>query len=60
VHRGSRSWDNGLGNGIWRFLARNSNRCLDVPSASIANGVQLQQYDCNGAGAQSFRLVQTP
>jgi hypothetical protein len=47
-----------LGNGIWRFIVRNSNTCLDVPGASTAAAVQLQQYDCNGTGAQSFRLVQ--
>jgi hypothetical protein len=47
-----------LGNGIWRFVARHSGRCLDVPSSSTANGVQLQQWTCNGTGAQSFRLVQ--
>ncbi len=49
-----------LGNGNWRFIARNSGRCLDVPAASSNNGVQLQQYDCNGTGAQSFTLVQEP
>jgi beta-glucanase (GH16 family) len=49
-----------MGGGLWRFRARHSNRCLDVPGASTANNVQLQQYDCNGTGAQSFRLVQQP
>jgi beta-glucanase (GH16 family) len=47
-----------MGTGIYRFRARNSNRCLDVPGASTASGLQLQQYDCNGTAAQSFRLVQ--
>jgi hypothetical protein len=47
-----------LGNGIWRFVVRNSGKCLDVPAASTAGGVQLQQYTCNGTGAQSYRLVQ--
>jgi beta-glucanase (GH16 family) len=49
-----------IGGGLWRFRARHSNRCLDVPGSSTLNGVQLQQYDCNGTGAQSFRLVQQP
>lgn len=49
-----------LGNGTYRFIARNSGLCLDVPSASTANGVQLQQYTCNGTGAQSFVLTQQP
>ena len=49
-----------LGNGNFKFVARNSGRCLDVPGASTANGVQLQIFDCNGTGAQSFKLVQKP
>jgi hypothetical protein len=47
-----------LGSGYWRFIARHSGKCLDVPGASTANAVQLQQYTCNGTNAQSFRLVQ--
>jgi len=47
-----------VGNGYYRFVARHSGKCLDVPGASINDGVQLQQWDCNGSGAQAFRLVQ--
>jgi beta-glucanase (GH16 family) len=46
-----------MGTGIWRLRARHSNRCLDVPSSSTANGVQLQQWDCNSSNAQNFRLI---
>jgi hypothetical protein len=49
-----------LGNGQYKFVARNSGLCLDVPSASTANGVQLQQYTCNGTGAQAWLLTQQP
>ena len=49
-----------LGNGTYKFVARNSGLCLDVPSASTANGVQLQQYTCNGTAAQAFVLTQQP
>jgi beta-glucanase (GH16 family) len=49
-----------LGNGYFKFVARHSGRCLDVPGASTANGVQLQQWDCNGTAAQAFRVVQQP
>src|SRR5262245_59638731 len=49
-----------LGNGFFRFVARHSGRCLDVPGSSTAPGVRLQQWDCNGTGAQSFRLVPQP
>jgi hypothetical protein len=49
-----------LGGGRWRFRARHSGRCLDVPGASVTMGVQLQQWDCNGTGAQSFVLTPQP
>src|SRR5439155_5275494 len=46
-----------MGGGYYKPVARHSGKCLDVPGASIANGVVLQQWDCNGTGAQSFRLA---
>jgi glucosylceramidase len=49
-----------LGNGYYEFVARNSGKCLDVPGASTANGVQLQQSTCNGNPQQAFRLAQQP
>ncbi len=47
-----------LGNGAYKFVARHSSKCLDVPGASSAVLLQLQQYDCNGTGAQSYTLQQ--
>ena len=44
------------GGGYYHFVNRNSGKCLDTPGASLADGVQLVQYTCNGTGAQSFRL----
>jgi beta-glucanase (GH16 family) len=49
-----------LGNGNFKFVGRASGRCLDVPGASTANGVQLQLFDCNGTGAQAWTLAQQP
>ena len=43
---------------VYTFTADNDGLCLDIPNASTASGVQLQQYTCNGTGAQSFSLVQ--
>jgi hypothetical protein len=43
-------------NGTWRFIARHSGKCLDVPGSSTANSVQLQQWTCNGTNAQNFTL----
>jgi hypothetical protein len=48
------------GGGYYRFVNRHSGKCLDVPAASTADGVQLVQYTCNGTAAQSFRLVAQP
>ena len=47
-----------LGNGAYKFVTRNSSKCMDVPGASSAVLTPLQQYDCNGTGAQSFTLQQ--
>jgi endoglucanase len=49
-----------VGNGFYKLVGVASGRCLDVPGASTANGLQLQIYDCNGTGAQSFRLSPQP
>ncbi|MGD0941757.1 MAG: carbohydrate-binding protein [Terracidiphilus sp.] len=46
-----------LGSGYYKFVGQGSGLCLDVPSASTANGVQLQIYTCNGTAAQAFKLV---
>ena len=45
-----------LGNGVYKFVARNSSKCLDVPDASSAVLIPLQQYDCNGTAAQLYTL----
>ncbi|MCX4817316.1 RICIN domain-containing protein [Streptomyces sp. NBC_01239] len=42
--------------GAYHFVNRNSGKCLDIPSASTADSVQLTQYTCNGTAAQSFTL----
>lgn len=49
-----------LGNGAFKLVGRGSGRCLDVPGASTANGVQLQLFDCNGTSAQAWTLMQQP
>jgi hypothetical protein len=44
--------------GYYNFVADNSGLCIDTPGSSTSSGVQLQQYTCNGTGAQQFSLVQ--
>ncbi|WP_329459413.1 RICIN domain-containing protein [Streptomyces sp. NBC_01497] len=43
--------------GSYHFVNRNSGKCLDVPSASTADGARLGQFTCNGTAAQSFTLA---
>ena len=43
--------------GNYTFTVDNDGLCLDIPGSSTASGVQVQQYTCNGTGAQSFSLV---
>ena len=40
----------------YHFIARNSDKCLDVPASSLSDGVQLQQFTCNGTAAQAFQI----
>jgi hypothetical protein len=47
-----------VGNGAYKFVVKNSGKCLDVPGASSAVLLQMTQYTCNGTGAQSFTLKQ--
>lgn len=35
-----------LGGGNYKFVARNSGKCLDVRNVSTANGARLQQWTC--------------
>jgi len=42
--------------GSFTFVSLNSGKCLDVPGASTADSVQLQQFTCNGTGAQKYNL----
>jgi len=43
--------------GRYHFVNLYSGKCLDVPSASTADSVQLAQYTCNGTAAQSFAVT---
>jgi hypothetical protein len=47
----------GLNNDNWsgtEIRNLHSNLCLDVPNSSSSNGVQIQQWGCNGTNAQSW------
>ncbi|MFJ1895876.1 RICIN domain-containing protein [Streptomyces sp. NPDC088115] len=42
--------------GRYRFVARNSGKCLSVDGASNADGARLSQRSCDGSPAQTFSL----
>ncbi|MGQ4490830.1 RICIN domain-containing protein [Streptomyces sp. 372A] len=42
--------------GRYRFVARNSGKCLAVDGGSTANGAHLSQQPCDGSAAQAFSL----
>ncbi|MEU2248356.1 RICIN domain-containing protein [Streptomyces sp. NPDC019224] len=42
--------------GQYRFVARNSGKCLAVDGASTADGARLSQQQCDGSAAQRFSL----
>ncbi|MFY1638218.1 RICIN domain-containing protein [Solwaraspora sp. WMMB335] len=42
------------GSGYWHIVSRHSGKCLDVVSASTADGVILKQYPCNGGTNQQW------
>ena len=38
------------------LVARHSGRCMDVSGSGTADGTNIQQWTCNGTGAQAFRI----
>jgi hypothetical protein len=47
----------GIPDGTYVITSAYSGKCVDVAGASTANGAQVQQYQCNGTGAQRFALT---
>ncbi|GAA5200295.1 ricin-type beta-trefoil lectin domain protein [Rugosimonospora acidiphila] len=50
------AWGGG-GGGATVVRGTGSNRCLDVPGSTTTNGTQLDIWDCNGGGNQSWLLT---
>ncbi len=58
---GNQQWQSvSEGGGYYHFVSLATGKCLDVPTASTADSVQLVEYTCNGTSAQSFRLQAQP
>jgi chitinase len=45
-----------LADGTYTITSAYSGKCVDITSASTADGAQVEQYQCNGTGAQKFAL----
>jgi len=46
-----------LADGTYTITSAYSSKCVDIAAASTANGAQVQQYQCNGTGAQTFSVT---
>jgi hypothetical protein len=44
-----------LASGTYKVVTRVSGKCLDVNGSGTADGTNIQEWTCNGTGAQSFR-----
>jgi hypothetical protein len=45
-----------IADGTYTIVSAFSGKCVDVDAASKADGANVQQYQCNGTGAQSFAV----
>ncbi|WP_437836045.1 RICIN domain-containing protein [Sorangium sp. So ce1153] len=43
----------------YALVRKGVGKCIDVASAGTADGTPIQQWTCNGTGAQSFRVEST-
>ena len=46
-----------LADGTYTITSAFSGKCVDIAAASTANSAQVQQYQCNGTGAQKFAIT---
>ena len=46
-----------LADGTYTIASAFSGKCVDIAAASTANSAQVQQYQCNGTGAQKFSVT---
>ncbi|MEW9551935.1 RICIN domain-containing protein [Nonomuraea sp. NPDC050783] len=49
-------WGDGSAPATVTLTARHSGKCVDVISASVADGAEVAQYACNGAGNQRWEF----
>jgi chitinase len=46
-----------LADATYTIASAFSGKCVDIAAASTANSAQVQQYQCNGTGAQKFAVT---
>jgi Ricin-type beta-trefoil lectin domain-like len=56
LNEGGQKWKIEASGSSYRLVASHSNQCLEVQSASSADGAQVQQAVCSGTPAQQFKL----
>ncbi len=57
IMKAAKSAPDGLPNGRYTMVSAHSGKCVDVAAASTADGANVQQYQCNGTGAQKFDVA---
>jgi hypothetical protein len=45
------------GTGSFTLVASHSNSCFDISAFETADGVSLQQWNCNGGTNQAFQII---
>jgi hypothetical protein len=46
-----------MGDGYNELVAKHSGKCAEVDAASLLNGANVQQWNCNGGNNQRWKLV---
>ena len=57
IMKAAKTGAGGLANGRYSIVSAHSGKCVDVAAASTADGANIQQYVCNGTGAQKFDVA---
>jgi hypothetical protein len=54
---GAETQASALASGSFSAVRKGANKCLDVNQSSTSDGAKVQQWTCNGSGAQTFTFA---
>jgi hypothetical protein len=57
IMKAAKATPDAIPNGRYSIVSVHSGKCVDVAAASTADGANIQQYQCNGTGAQKFDVA---